>query len=264
MNILYTITWPEIGSKQVPKQIFEQIRSAVGQGLKFPFDCPYEVALVKADGADDNPQMVVILGVSTTPLLVGDCSSTLPQITDWLNHCLPTEVHLNGGVISARPATHLKIEPELGEGYQLIANFGTFVGEPDLKRPDPPPAVVGSAQVKVEGEKPRATPTAVSVPLKAPAAKAAARTPAISSTARSCITISLLVSGVLAIPISLVLGAVLALGEFSQDPTSTTATAPGSPGEFALILLCCPIPILVLGIGLILLGIYLPRWLKEA
>ena len=67
-------------------------------------------------------------------------------------------------------------------------------------------------------------------------------------------------AGVLLIPVSLLLGALLAFGQFSTDPTTGGAPAT-STGDFLLFLACCPAPVFVLGVGLILLGIFVPRWM---
>jgi hypothetical protein len=277
MNILYTITWPESETGDAPRQFFNQIRESVARGASFPFDCPYEIALVQPSKTPDatrpRPEWAVaILAMRVTTSEIGASENTLPQLRTWLAGCIPSTIPADA-VYQSSEASHLKLASELGRDYNIVANFGTFVGEPEMERPAEPAKPKPSISPETEALK-----ALVGQPLSAEAQKvlgsppqserngpgntaAPAAQPAISDKVRACLTIGLLVSGVLLIPVSLVLGALLAFGEFTPDPS--TGASSGSTAEFIQYVACCPLPVLILGIGLIFLGIFLPRWLKE-
>jgi hypothetical protein len=275
MNILYIITWPESNSEETSRQFYEQLRSSVARGARFPYDCPYEIALVRAsDTPDATPPLagwaVATLANSVAADSIGDTGHTVPKLESWFNQCIPGGIQPGRSIHSAH-ATHLKLASELRPDYDIIANFGTFVGEPELEIPEKPvesnPAQSIEAETSKAGrgqtlsfaqavEKLQGTPPPPSVNTVTPR-------PAISNKVSTCLGLGMMITGVILIPVSLVVAALLAFGVFYTDPSSASTTAQTSVGEFFLYLACCPLPVLVLGVGLVTLGIFIPRWLKE-
>ncbi len=283
MNILYTITWPASDSGDLPRQFFEQLRAGVAQGARFPFDCPYEVALVRAAQSPDatppaHGWAVAVLAMRVTTTEIGASEHTVPEMEKWFQQCIPGGIPA-GSTIQSTEARHLKLASELEADFDVVENFGTFVGEPDAEAPAPaaapPPPVspkeapkAGFGQPLTQEAQKILTSPPVSTPpdgFSPPLAAAPPARPAQSDDSDklgTCLGIGLMAGGVLLIPVSLLLGALLALGQFSTDPTTGGATNT-STTDFVLLLACCPVPLLVLAVGMILLGVYLPRWMKQ-
>ena len=59
---------------------------------------------------------------------------TLPELENWFKQCVPGGLP-PGSLIQPAVATHLKLASEMRPDYEVVANFGTFVGEPELETP---------------------------------------------------------------------------------------------------------------------------------
>lgn len=277
MNILYTITWPGTHSGELPRQFFNQLREGVARGVSFPFDCPYEVALVHATEAPDatppaHDWAVAVLAMRVTTNEIGATDNTLPVLEGWFKQCAAPDVISQGSVIESTEASHLKLESELRTDYDIVESFGTFVGEPEAAPEGStpttarPPLSPESEALKALVEHPGSQgnpppPTRPTAPTTPPPYVPPARAND-SEKLGTCLGILLMAGGVLLIPVSILLGALMALGQFSPN-TETSSTSTTSTTEFIMLLACCPLPILVLGVGLILMGIFLPRWIKQ-
>jgi len=276
LNILYTITWPESDSEDSPRKFYEQLRSSVASGARFPYDCPYEIALVRASSTPDATPphavwAVAILANSVTGSSMGALDQTVPELERWFSKYIPGG-RTSGSVIHTAEASHLKLASELRPDYDVVENFGTFVGEPEVEpfteTVEAKPMLVSEMEAlktlagqPLSQEAPKILTNPPTHPV-APPLKSVTTQPASSNTVSSCLGLGLMISGVILIPISLVLGALMAIGQFYSDPSPTNTTTT-SIGEFLLYLACCPVPVLVLGIGMIFLGVYIPRWLKQ-
>jgi hypothetical protein len=278
MNILYTITWPGTHSEELPRQFFDQLRQGVARGVSFPFDCPYEIALVRATETPDatppaHDWAVAVLAMRVTTHEIGATDNTLPALENWFKECAAPGEIPQGSVVESAEASHLKLESELRTDYVLVESFGTFVGEPEPEPEGSPPtsarpplspesealkALVEHPVIAQEAPKPPTSPTTPTPP--PPYVP-----PALSNDTEklgTCLGILLMAGGVLLVPVSVLLGALMALGQFSPN-TEPGSAAANSIAEFIMLLACCPLPILILGVGLILLGVFLPRWIKQ-
>jgi hypothetical protein len=268
MNILYTITWPEIDSEETPRLFYGQLRASVAHGARFPYDCPYEIALVQASTTPDATPpaaawAVAVLANSVASETLGGTEQTVPLLEGWFRQCVPGGIP-PGGLIHSGHATHLKLASELRPDYVIIENFGTFVGEPEIELPAKPLSAEAVALKALVGQplSAEAQRALASLPSRPLATAPVNPLPAIPNTVSTCLGVGLMIAGVILIPVSLVLGALMAFGQFSSAPATAGSTTT-STTDFIFLLACCPLPILILGIGMIFLGIFLPRWLKQ-
>jgi hypothetical protein len=293
MNFLYTITWLDSDQEETARLFYGKLRASIAGGARFPFDGPYEVALARASSTPDATPppadwAVVFLVMRFAANELGASDQSLPQLENWFSQCIPGGIPAGARIMPGQ-ATHLRLDSELSPDYKVVGSFGTFVGEPEVAPPqaagESKPAEAAEAAKAPLSPEAEALKALVGLPLtdqlKAalnrqallapppPPSRvetypppAAPAKPAFSPTARTCLGLALLISGVLLVPVSLVLGALMALGQFTPpDPSSTIP--PTSTTDFIFLLACCPLPILVLGAGLILLGVFLPRWMKN-
>lgn len=279
MNIRYTITWPDPRDAQAPRQFYEALRAGVARnnsqpgGARFPFDCPYEVGLMRSiEGQPD--WMVAILAVQVVDSRDAQGADMAPLLSAWIEQCHPDGLSGEASLTSA-PANHIKLASELGSGYEVIDSFGTFAGEPtlaDLAREAPaaptPPAETPPPLKSTVAVDPAAKNTPVkpaprspsplkpgSKPTPRPAAQASPAT-VIPGEVTTCLRIGLIAGGALLGLAGLALAVLLALAQSSSSASS-------GPGEIVLALLCCPLPALVLGVALVVFGAILPKFMKR-
>lgn len=280
MNILYTITWPNSASDEQPRQFYEQLRAGAARGVPFPFDTPYEVGLVHVTETPDatppaHDWAVAIMAMSVATEEMGAADRTLPVLENWFKACAPEGIA--PGAVQTAEASHLKLESELRTDYEVVSSFGTFVGEPeaDSAAPAAPPKPALTTEMEAlkavvnEPLAPKIEPVSAAVPPPVPPPPPVTPPPATapatandSNTLSTCVGIGFMAAGVLLIPVSILLAALFAMGQFSTNPETGAATTT-TMTDFVLILACCPLPLLIMGIGLILLGVFLPRWIKQ-
>ncbi len=273
MNFCYTITWPDPRDPQSPRQFYSTLRAGVARnnsqpgGARFPFDGPYEVGLARS--LDGLPAWsVVVLAVQVADARDAQGADTVPLLAAWIEQCHPGGLPGEASLTSAQ-ASHIKLASELGASCEVVDSFGTFAGEPtleDLAREAPAtPVELPLPQKIVLPADPAAkvTPAPQSQPPLKPAQKPIPRPTAQASSAgnvpgevTACLRVGLVAGGGLLGLAGLALAVVLALAQSSS-------TASSGPGEIILALLCCPLPALVLGAGLIVLGAILPKLLKR-
>lgn len=275
MNFTYTITWPNPHDAEAPHQFYNALRAGVVRnnsqpgGARFPFDCPYEVGLARS--LEEPPGwMVAILAVQVADARDAQGADTVPLLVAWIDQCRPGGLPGEASLTSA-PANHIKLASELGAGYKVVDSFGTFAGEPTLKdlereAPTPPAETPPPQKITIPADpaakvtpippapQPQPPPKPISKPAPRPTAQAS---PAAGIPGEvTCLRVGLIAGGALLGLAGLALAAVLALAQSSPGASS-------GPGELVLALLCCPLPALVLGAGLIVLGAILPKLLKR-
>ena len=88
MDLIYLKSWLYCSienSEKGAKEYFEALRQAPAKGVKFPFDVPYEVALVHTRSGGDEWWMVGVLAKRGNPF--DDSSETVQKLDAWEVEC---------------------------------------------------------------------------------------------------------------------------------------------------------------------------------
>ena len=88
MDLIYLKSWLYCSienSEKGAKEYFEALRQAPAKGVKFPFDVPYEVALVHTHQGSDEWWMVGVLAKRGNAF--DDSSETVKALDTWIEAC---------------------------------------------------------------------------------------------------------------------------------------------------------------------------------
>lgn len=258
MNLLYTLAWHGPAAEEDARHLYNHLRMATMRGERFPFGCPYEVALAQ-QRSTDGEWIIAILAMRGGILGDLERTETIIKLEDWFSRSGADGIR--GG--QTRPADHLKVASELGLTYAVTESFGTFVGEPE-----------DAAAKKPSEAKPEPVKTAAEPVVRPPetlseaVARAAATTPPPAGktvtvnpeTAKSCAAWAggaAIALGGLAGLFGLLLALLFVIGQFASEPSDTTME------DFFLIMACFPLPMLIFAAAMIVIGIIVIRQVRK-
>jgi hypothetical protein len=88
MDLVYLKSWLYCSledSQAGAREFFNKLRASLDSGVKFPFEVPYEVALVHTRSGGDEWWMVGVLAKRNNPF--DDSSETVNKLDAWVEQC---------------------------------------------------------------------------------------------------------------------------------------------------------------------------------